>query len=177
MARNAIVYESRNRLTGTLMRTIDTRHPDVAKLNPPLPKRTKAQEGKRYAAMCVEHKTTVFFDEHYPAGRAIAHSGDQVKDEAGTQGWCPKCVLMVKENKPKITAPKAASTPSAVKAPAKTPAAKSNGKRTSNKTANRQASRRAAVAAAPGPVVTRTAEPAEQPAESTPEPALAGAES
>lgn len=168
MARNAIVYESRNRLTGTLMRTIDSRHPDAAKLNPPLPKRTKAQEGHRYAAQCVDHKVTVFFQEHYPAGRAIAHSADAVKDEAGTQGWCPKCVAMAKEGK-KVTKAKV-EAPAATKAPV----AKSNGKRTSNKTANRQASRRAAAAAAPGPVVTRTAEPTETPAPK--EPVAVGAE-
>lgn len=81
MARNAIVYQSRNRLTGTLTQTIDTMHKDS-----PLP--YNARKG-RYAARCVEHNATVFFTEHYPAGRAIAHVDE----------WCKRCITMIAAGK------------------------------------------------------------------------------
>jgi hypothetical protein len=73
MSRNFIVYQSRNRATGTLCQTLDTKHvkSDIA---------FDAKRG-RYAARCVEHNKTVFFAEHYPAGRAIAHPAE----------WCKKC--------------------------------------------------------------------------------------
>lgn len=152
MAQNAIVYESRNRLTGTLMRTIDTRHQDAAKLNPPLGKRPKGQEAFRYAAQCVDHKVTVFFQEHYPAGRAIAHSGDS-KSADGTGGWCAKCVEMVKLGK-KVERPKTDAKPVTPAATTKT----STTKRTSDKKANRQAQRKAAEAQKPSEVTTRQPE-------------------
>lgn len=76
LSRNFVVYASRNRLTGTLTRTLDTRHKDsdVA---------YNAKKG-RYIAECVEHKTRVYFDSNYHAGRAIAHVDE----------WCKKCVAM-----------------------------------------------------------------------------------
>ena len=77
VARNFIVYQSRNRLTGTLTQTLDTRH---AESDIPF----NVKKG-RYAARCVEHKTTVFFQEHYHAGRAIAHVDE----------WCKKCQGMI----------------------------------------------------------------------------------
>ena len=80
MAKNAIVYQSRNRLTGTLTQTIDTKHKDSEKETG-----LKFISGKRYAARCVEHKAVIRFDEHYPAGRAIAHVDE----------WCKRCIAMV----------------------------------------------------------------------------------
>lgn len=76
MAKNFIIYQSRNRLTGTLTQTLDLRHKDNDGV--------KAPKNQRYAARCVEHKKVVFFDEHYFAGRAIAHVNE----------WCPKCKAM-----------------------------------------------------------------------------------
>ena len=81
VSRNFVVYASRNRLTGTLTRTLDTRHPDSdVKFN--------VKKG-RYIAECVEHKTRVFFAEHYHAGRAIAHVDE----------WCNKCKAMIAAGK------------------------------------------------------------------------------
>jgi hypothetical protein len=77
MSRNFVVYESRNRLTGTLTQMLDTKHADAAKL--------KLPDGARYIALCVEHKTAVRFAEHYPAGRAIAHVDE----------WCKDCQSMI----------------------------------------------------------------------------------
>lgn len=76
MSRNFIVYQSRNRFTGTLMQTLDTKHADST---------IPFSKDKRYRALCVEHKTQVAFAEHYPAGRAIAHPDE----------WCKKCQAMI----------------------------------------------------------------------------------
>lgn len=81
MSRNAIVYQSRNRITGTMCQTIDTRHADSD-----IP--FDAKKG-RYAARCVEHNKVVHFTEHYPAGRAIAHVDE----------WCAKCQRMIASGK------------------------------------------------------------------------------
>jgi hypothetical protein len=90
MAKNFVIYESRNRLTGTLMRTLDLKHADCP------PEIQTAAKGKRYAATCVDHNKIVFFDEHYPAGRAIAHSGEAKRTPDDKEnGWCPRCVTMV----------------------------------------------------------------------------------
>jgi hypothetical protein len=80
MSRNAIVYQSRNRFTGTLTQTIDTKHPDCETLTG-----LKFIKGKRYAFRCVEHKTVGRTDEHYVAGRAIAHVDE----------WCKRCQQMI----------------------------------------------------------------------------------
>lgn len=92
MAKNFVIYESRNRLTGTLMRTLDLRHNEC----PPQVKKAAEKEmpGARYAAMCVEHAATTLFEEHYPAGRAIAHPDE----------WCAGCQAHLKAEKPKVTA-------------------------------------------------------------------------
>lgn len=141
MSRNAIVYESRNRLTGTLMRTVDTKHPGALELA--LPKRPKGQETFRYAALCVEHKKVVFFAEHYPAGRAIAHPDE----------WCEKCIAMIAANKklPTTRNGQAAVTPPVVLPVAAKPAVAT--KRTSSRQGNRAARRRQAAQQVPGPVV------------------------
>lgn len=153
MAKNFIIYESRNRLTRTLMRTLDLRHADCP------PQVVEKAKGKRYAAQCVDHNVVVFFDEHYPAGRAIAHSGEKRENGDMTQGWCAKCVTMV-EKGTKVDLPKKETTP------APTPIASAGtGKRKSSKTANQTARTRQRRAQAPGPVATST--PEQQPAEAT----------
>lgn len=76
MSRNFVVYESRNRMTGTLTQMLDSKHADCPK---------DARNGARYIALCVEHKTIVRFAEHYPAGRAIAHVDE----------WCKECKAMI----------------------------------------------------------------------------------
>ena len=76
MSRNFVVYESRNRMTGTLMQMLDTKHADAPK---------ESRNGARYIALCVEHKFVVRFAEHYPAGRAIAHPDE----------WCKECKVMM----------------------------------------------------------------------------------
>jgi len=81
LSRNFVVYESRNRLTGTLTQTLDTRHPDSTI-------KFDAKKG-RYVARCVEHNKNVFFQEHYHAGRAIAHVDE----------WCTKCIAMIAAGK------------------------------------------------------------------------------
>lgn len=80
MARNYIVYQSRNRITGTLCQTLDTKHADSD-----LPFIAE----KRYAARCVEHNKVVRFKEHYFAGRAIAHVDE----------WCPRCKTLKAKGK------------------------------------------------------------------------------
>jgi hypothetical protein len=75
MSRNYVVYQSRNRLTGTLTQTLDTKHKDS----------TLSSDGGRYVAKCVEHDVLIRFDEHYPAGRAIAHVDE----------WCKECKKML----------------------------------------------------------------------------------
>lgn len=80
MSKNFVVYQSRNRLTGTLCRTLNTKHAAS----------TIAFKPKtRYVAECVEHKTRVSFSEHYAAGRAIAHVNE----------WCKKCQAMIKDGR------------------------------------------------------------------------------
>lgn len=163
MARNAVIYQSRSRVTGTLMRTIDTRHPDALKLEPPLGKRPKGEETFRFAAMCVDHKVTKYFQEHYPAGRAIAHS-HEVKVEQSSDGWCPKCVEMFQTGKKwsdgkavainKTTAAK--STPAPAKAPASTKKAQNDAKR-----------KKASAQRKPSEVVTKTE--SEEPVNQAPE--------
>lgn len=81
MSRNFVVYASRNRLTGTLTRTLDTMHRDSDT-------QYNVKKG-RYIAECVEHKTRVYFAEHYHAGRAIAHVDE----------WCKKCIVMIAAGK------------------------------------------------------------------------------
>lgn len=80
MSRNFIVYQSRNRLTGTLTRTLDTKHADC-------PSEIR-EAGERYIALCVEHKSIKRFASHYDAGRAIAHVDE----------WCKKCINMIAKN-------------------------------------------------------------------------------
>lgn len=80
MSRNFVVYQSRNRMTGTLCQTLDTKH--TASTLP-------YNEKKRYAARCVEHGKTVLFADHYDAGRAIAHVDE----------WCKKCVKLIAQGK------------------------------------------------------------------------------
>jgi hypothetical protein len=140
MAKNFIIYESRNRLTRTKMQTLDLRH---AACPPQVKDKAK---GKRYAAICVDHSVAVFFDEHYPAGRAIAHSGEAKRTPDDKEnGWCPKCVAMV-EKGTKVDLPKK----EAVEAP---PAPK--GKRASNARANQAAQTKQTKAEKPSPVRTR----------------------
>lgn len=166
MSRNAVVYESRNRLTGTLMRMIDLKHAGAAKEMEGFPKASKADATKRYVAVCVEHKTVARFDEHYPAGRAIAHPDE----------WCSKCQTMIKDGKPKIKAPAAAGTTPVAKAPAKTAKAKTPGKaktssgaRTSDKRENLARNRAHDEQTKPGPVIVVEAQPEEPSSEPTPE--------
>lgn len=138
MSRNAIVYQSRNRLTGTLMYTVDGKHKEAAEVMKPFPKATKADASKRYFAVCVEHKTVARFDEHYPAGRAIAHPDE----------WCNKCKEMIAKGT-KVKAPNAVA-----KTPAKAvAAAPAKGKRTSSAAANKATRKRAKAAQKPSEVV------------------------
>jgi hypothetical protein len=76
MSANFIVYRSRNRFTGTLCLTLDTKHADST---------IEYDAEKRYVAMCVEHNAVVTFKEHYFAGRAIAHVDE----------WCNECIKMI----------------------------------------------------------------------------------
>lgn len=76
MSKNYIVYQSRNRETGTLCQTLDTKHADSD---------LKFDASLRYAARCVEHNKVVRFKEHYFAGRAIAHVSE----------WCKRCQNMI----------------------------------------------------------------------------------
>lgn len=80
VSKNFVVYQSRNRMTGTLCQTLDTKH--AASTLP-------FNEKKRYAARCVEHGKTVLFAEHYDAGRAIAHVDE----------WCPRCRKLIAQGK------------------------------------------------------------------------------
>jgi len=143
MARNAIMYSSRARSTGALCQTIDTRHADAAKLDL-FRKRTKDEATLRYAAICVDHKSVAFFQENYPAGRAIAWP----------QEWCKKCQTMFESGK-RIETKRATSKPAA--APLATTPVKTNGKRTSNKKANARAKRVHSAQTKPSPVVTKVA--------------------
>jgi hypothetical protein len=126
MSRNATVYSSRARSTGALCETIDTKHAEASKVDL-FRKRTKAEEGLRYAARCVDHKQVTFFDEHYPAGRAIAWP----------QEWCTKCKVLF-EKGDRITksgstnatvAPKATNGKAPVKATSKAQANKATQKK------------------------------------------------
>jgi hypothetical protein len=137
MARNFTIYDSRNRQTGTRCVTLDLRHADAT------PAVVKAAGGKRYAAMCVEHKSTVFFDEHYPAGRAIAHVDE----------WCKPCQVMISKGE-KIAKAPAVSAP-VVAAPAAIESAPS-GKRTSNAKSNVATQRKAAASRKPSEVKATT---------------------
>jgi hypothetical protein len=125
MARNFTIYDSRNRMTGTRCVTLDLRHADAT------PAVVSAAKGKRYAAMCVEHKSTIFFDEHYPAGRAIAHVDE----------WCKQCQAMIAKGEKLAKSPTSAAP--VVAAPAAIQAAP-RGKRTSNAKANVATQRKAA---------------------------------
>lgn len=170
MAANAIVYESRNRETGTLCQTIDTRHADAAKLG--LPKRPKGNETDRYAARCVEHKSVVFFAEHYPAGRAIAHTSEWCagckamidkgaeKFKDGSKGAAPRTRPVPTATRPASSSRAAASQPStrAASSTKTTAPAKSNGKVTSDKKENTQRNRKAAEQRKPSEVTTRSPE-------------------
>lgn len=140
MSKNATVYTSRARSTGALCETIDTRHPEASKVDL-FRKRTKAEEGMRYAARCVDHKQVVFFQEHYPAGRAIAWP----------QEWCSKCKTLFEAGN-KVKAPDKAQATNG-KAPAKVtpqPAAKAKAPR---KTTARKATPK------PAPVAETSDEP------------------
>lgn len=102
MAKNFIIYQSRNRQTGTLMQTLDLRHADC----PPVVAKQAQKEmpGARYAARCVEHGSIQLFEEHYPAGRAIAHPADAKRNaEDRENGWCPGCVAHMAAKKDKVT--------------------------------------------------------------------------
>lgn len=155
MSRNFIVYQSRNRQTGTQMYMYDMRHADAAPVKAGLEKAGKKAVTKRYIAFCQDHAQFIEFDEHYFAGQAIAWpAGDPNRAET-LKPWCTVCTAMYKEGKKvaKDGAPKAA-TPQAPVAKAPEPAP-SNGKRTSSKSDNATATRKANAQKAPGPVVTK----------------------
>lgn len=161
MSSHAIVYASRARSTGALNLTIDTKHADVKDGKLPfkgpmvdnkfegfgpvveLRKRTKDEATRRYAAVCLDHKQTAYFDDHYPAGRAIAWP----------QEWCTRCKALF-ESGAKVKVPaKATATVIEAKTPAKAPA-KSG--RAATKAANTAANRAARQQRKAGPVSSST---------------------
>jgi hypothetical protein len=79
MSRRPILYQSRNRLTGTLTQTINTQHPRA------LAETGLDRSGGLYAVRCVEHGVIARFDRCRPAGRAIAHVDE----------WCGECRAML----------------------------------------------------------------------------------
>lgn len=195
MSRNAIVYASRSRMTGALALTIDTRHPDVKDGKLPfkgpmvdgkfpdkslkeivLRKRTKAEEQMRYAAYDVDHNVTAYFAEHYPAGRAIAH----------TEEFCTKCKALAEKGE-RIAKPSTTRTPAPV---ASKPSSNGNGsKRTSSRSDNNARRRQANAQHKPSTVtsnmgdvrdavrnVSQSQEASETPAETSPEPVAAATE-
>lgn len=158
MSKNFIVYQSRNRQTGTAMHMYDMRHVDAAPVKAALAKGGTVID-KRYVAMCLDHKQVIQFDEHYPAGQAIAWpAGDASRPET-LKPWCTDCTAMFAKGE-KVAKDGAVAKPAAVTAPEPPQApAPTNGKRTSTKKENTQRNRAARATQEPGPVVAKTPEP------------------